>query len=333
MQVKRLAIVICDGTPLGVMSFALGVFDLAKHYGALPAIDLRVVAGEPGAVLSGGGLACPLPYDLGAVRDADLVVIADWRDPDEIPPQPLLEALRAAHAAGGRLAAMCSGAFILAAAGLLDGRPATTHWAQAGLLAGKYPAIDVRPDQLYVDDGDVLTAGGGAAGMDLGLHLLRAHFGASVAARIARYMVVPPQRSGGQAQYLETPLPTPDLADPVGETLAWALGRLDQPLAVGHLARRARMSRRHFDRRFREVTGTTPAPGSPISACCAPGNCWKKPGCQSRKWPGSAGFPVPLRSGRTFGASWARFQSRTGRRSPWTIPSCRDLAVNRLSVA
>jgi transcriptional regulator GlxA family with amidase domain len=259
MQVKRLAIVICDGTPLGVMSFAFGVFDLAKHYGALPAIDLRVVAGEPGAVLSGGGLACPLPYDLGAVRDADLVVIADWRDPDEIPPQPLLEALRAAHAAGGRLAAMCSGAFILAAAGLLDGRPATTHWAQAGLLAGRYPAIDVRPDQLYVDDGDVLTAGGGAAGMDLGLHLLRAHFGSSVAARIARYMVVPPQRSGGQAQYLETPLLAPDLADPVGETLAWALGRLDQPLAVGHLARRARMSRRHFDRRFREVTGTTPA--------------------------------------------------------------------------
>ena len=144
MQVKRLAIVICDGTPLGVMSFALGVFDLAKHYGALPAIDLRVVAGEPGAVLSGGGLACPLPYDLGVVRDADLVVIADWRDPHEFPPQPLLEALRAAHAAGGRLAAMCSGAFILAAAGLLDGRPATTHWAHAGLLAGKYPAIDVR---------------------------------------------------------------------------------------------------------------------------------------------------------------------------------------------
>src|SRR5262245_29220196 len=166
--VKRLVIVICDGTPLGVMSFAFGVFDLAKHYGALPGIDLRVVAGEPGAVLGGGGLACPIPYDLGAVRDADLVVIADWRDPEEIPPQPLLEALRAAHAAGARVAAMCSGAFVLAAAGLLDGRPATTHWAQAGLLAGKYPAIDVRPDQLYVDDGDVLTAGGGAAGMDLG---------------------------------------------------------------------------------------------------------------------------------------------------------------------
>jgi transcriptional regulator GlxA family with amidase domain len=255
---KRLAVVVFDGTPLGIMSFAFGVFDLAKHYGALPGTDVRVVAGEPGAALSGGDLTCPVPYDLDAIQEADLVIIADWRDPDEIPPQPLLAALRAAHAAGAHVAAMCSGAFVLAAAGLLDGRPATTHWAQAGQLAHKYPSVDVRPDQLFVDDGDVLTAGGGAAGMDLGLYLLRVHFGASVASRIARYMVVPPQRSGGQAQYVETPLPAPDEADPVGETLAWALGRLDRPLPVEQLARRARMSRRHFDRRFREVTGTTP---------------------------------------------------------------------------
>jgi transcriptional regulator GlxA family with amidase domain len=256
---KRLVVVVFDGTPLGIMSFAFGVFDMAKHYGALPGTDVRVVAGEPGAALGGGGLNCQVPYDLDAVQDADLVIISDWRDPDEAPPQPLLAALRAAHAAGAHVAAMCSGAFVLAAAGLLDGRPATTHWAQAGQLVHKYPSIDVRPDQLYVDDGDVLTAGGGAAGMDLGLHLLRVHFGASVASRIARYMVVPPQRSGGQAQYVETPLPAPDEADPVGETLAWALGRLDQPLPVERLARRARMSRRHFDRRFREVTGTAPA--------------------------------------------------------------------------
>ena len=256
---KRLVVVVFDGTPVGLMSFAFGVFDLAKHYGALPGTDVRVVAGEPGAMLGGGDLACPVPYDLDAVQEADLVIISDWRDPDEIPPQPLLAALRAAHAAGARLAAMCSGAFVLAAAGLLDGRPATTHWAQAGQLMRKYPAIDVRPDQLFVDDGDVLTAGGGAAGMDLGLHLLRVHFGASIANRMARYMVVPPQRSGGQAQYVETPLPVPDQDDPVGETLAWALGRLDQPIPVQQLARRAKMSRRHFDRRFREVTGTTPA--------------------------------------------------------------------------
>ena len=256
---KRLAAVVFNGTPLGIMSFAFGVFDLARHYGALPGLDVRVVAGEPGTVLGDGDLNWPVPYDMSAVLGADLVIISDWEDPEQSPPQPLLEALRAAHASGAHLAAMCSGAFVLAAAGLLNGRPATTHWAHCGALKRMYPSIDVRPDRLYVDDGDVLTAGGGAAGIDLGLHLLRVHFGASLANRIARHMVVPPQRSGGQAQYVETPVPAPDEADSVGETLTWALGRLDKPLPVGHLARRAGMSRRHFDRRFREVTGTTPA--------------------------------------------------------------------------
>jgi transcriptional regulator GlxA family with amidase domain len=258
-QATRLVVVVFDGIPLGIMSFTFGVFDMAKHYGVLPDLDVRVVAGEPAAALSGGGLTCEVPYDLGAVRNADLIIVSDWREPGEAPPQPLLEALRAAHAAGARVAALCSGAFVLAAAGLLDDRPATTHWALAGLLAQKYPKIDVRPEPLYIDDGDVLTAGGGAAGMDLGLHLLRAAYGAAVANRLARYMVVPPHRSGDQAQYVETPLPVLDETDPVGETLAWALGRLDQALPVECLARRAQMSRRNFDRRFREITGTTPA--------------------------------------------------------------------------
>lgn len=251
--------VVFDGTPLGTMSFTIGVFDMAKHYGVLPDLDLKVVAGEPATALAGGGLRCDVPYDLDAVRRADLVVVSDWRDPGEDPPQPLLEALRAAHAAGARVAALCSGTFVLAAAGLLDDRPATTHWALAGQLAERYPKVDVRAEPLYIDDGDVLTAGGGAAGMDLGLHLLRAQYGAAVANRLARYMVVPPHRSGDQAQYVETPLPVLDESDPVAGALAWALGQLDQALPVGNLARRAQMSRRNFDRRFREITGTTPA--------------------------------------------------------------------------
>jgi transcriptional regulator GlxA family with amidase domain len=161
--------------------------------------------------------------------------VSDWRDPGEAPPQPLLEALRAAHAAGARVAALCSGTFVLAAAGLLDDRPATTHWALAGQLAERYPKIDVRAEPLYIDDGDVLTAGGGAAGMDLGLHLLRALYGAAVANRLARYMVVPPHRSGDQAQYVETPLPVLDESDPVagaprtGPRSAWP----DAPAARG----------------------------------------------------------------------------------------------------
>jgi transcriptional regulator GlxA family with amidase domain len=258
-QVQRLVVVVFNGISLGITSFAFGVFDMAKYYGVLDDLDVRVVAGEPSAALSGGGLACEAPYDLDAVRDADLVIIPNWREPAKAPPAPLLEALCDAHAAGARIASLCSGAFVLAATGLLDGRPATTHWALTGVLAQMYPKIDVRPAPLYIDDGDVLTAGGGAAGMDLGLYLLRTQYGAEVANRLARFMVVPPHRSGDQAQYMETPLPVLDESDPVGETLAWALGQLDQALPVERLARRAHMSRRTFDRRFREITGTAPA--------------------------------------------------------------------------
>jgi transcriptional regulator GlxA family with amidase domain len=257
--VRRLVVVTFGGASLGIMSFAFGVFDMAAHYGALPDLDLRVVSGEPGGTIRGGGLTVDAPYDLDAVRTADLIIVPNWRDPAERPPEPLLATLRAAHAAGARVAGMCSGTFVLAAAGLLDDRPATTHWAMADLLGQMYPKIRVQPAVLYVDDGDVLTAGGGAAGMDLGLHLIRSTHGAAVANRLARSMVVPPHRPGGQAQYVESPVPELDRDDPVGETLSWALGRLDQILPVDLLARRAGMSRRNFDRRFREITGTAPA--------------------------------------------------------------------------
>jgi transcriptional regulator GlxA family with amidase domain len=255
---QRFVVVVFDGVSLGIMSFAFGVFDMAAHYGVLPDLDVRVVSGESPAAMTGGGLACPVPYDLDAIRTADLIIIPNWRDPAEAPPEPMLETLRAAHAAGARVAGLCSGAFVLAAAGLLDDRPATTHWALAALLAQMYPKVEVQPGRLYIDDGDVLTAGGGAAGMDLGLHLLRSHCGADVANRLARYMVVPPHRSGGQAQYIESPGLELDETDPVGEALNWALGQLDQALPVELLARRAQMSRRNFDRRFREITGATP---------------------------------------------------------------------------
>jgi len=257
-RAQRFVVVVFDGVSLGIMSFAFGVFDMAAHYGVLPDLDVRVVSGESPAAITGGGLACPVPYDLDAIRTADLIIIPNWRDPAEAPPEPMLETLRAAHAAGARVAGLCSGAFVLAASGLLDDRPATTHWALAALLAQMYPKVKVQPGRLYIDDGDVLTAGGGAAGMDLGLHLLRSHCGADVANRLARYMVVPPHRSGGQAQYIESPGLELDETDPVGEALNWALDQLDQVLPVELLARRAQMSRRNFDRRFREITGTTP---------------------------------------------------------------------------
>lgn len=257
--VRRLVVVVFDGVSLGIMSFAFGVFDMASAHGELAATDVRVVSGEPDAALSGGGLNCPVPYDLAAIRDADLVIVPNWRSPMERPPAGVLDALRQAHANGARVAGMCSGTFVLAAAGLLDGRPATTHWGLAGLLAGLYPKVKVDASALYVDDGDVLTAGGGASGMDLGLHLIRTMCGADVATKLAKGMVLPPHRPGGQAQYIESPIPDAHDDDPVTESMAWALTKLDTNLPVDALAQRAHMSRRNYDRRFREITGTAPA--------------------------------------------------------------------------
>jgi transcriptional regulator GlxA family with amidase domain len=257
--VRRLVVVVFDGVSLGIMSFAFGVFDMASAHGELAGVDVRVVSGEPDAALSGGGLKCPVPYDLAAIRDADLVIVPNWRSPMERPPAGALEALREAHARGARVAGLCSGAFVLAAAGLLDGRPATTHWGLAGLLSDLYPTVRVDANALYVDDGDVLTAGGGASGMDLGLHLIRTLCGADVATKLAKGMVLPPHRPGGQAQYIESPIPEMDDEDPVTESMAWALTKLDTNLPVDALAQRAHMSRRNYDRRFREITGTAPA--------------------------------------------------------------------------
>ncbi|MEV4313088.1 helix-turn-helix domain-containing protein [Actinocrispum sp. NPDC049592] len=254
----KLVVVVFDGVPMSILSFAFGVFDMAVQHGELPGLEVRVVGGEPDAELTGGGLACPVPYDLAAIRGADLVIVPNWRAVGENPPEPVLEALRAAHARGARVAGLCSGVFVLAAAGLLDDRPATTHWAMAGYLARLHPKVKVDESVLYVDDGDVLTAGGGAAGMDLGLHLIRTMCGAEVANRLAKGMVVAPQRPGGQAQYIESPMPDLKDGDPVAETMTWALTQLDNTLPVDTLAQRAHMSRRNYDRRFREITGAAP---------------------------------------------------------------------------
>ncbi|MGO4629881.1 GlxA family transcriptional regulator [Streptomyces sp. 2RAF24] len=206
----------------------------------------------------------PAPYGthgLDAVAGADTVIVPSVPDAvvegrQELPAE-LVAAVRAAAGSGARAVSMCSGAFVLAAAGLLDGRRATLHRAYAAELAARHPLVDVDPSVLYTDDGAVLTGAGAAAGLDLCLHLVREELGAAVAGALADRLVVAPHRPGDRPQSVESPLPA-DGEDTLGPALQWALERLGEPLTVDQLARRARMSARTFHRRVREVHGTTP---------------------------------------------------------------------------
>jgi AraC family transcriptional activator FtrA len=197
------------------------------------------------------------PHGLTPLHRAHTVIVLPCEAPGG-PPEAVLRALRRAHSRGARLASLCTGTFVLAEAGLLDGRRVTTHWTESHLLADRYPKIAVDPGVLYVDDGDILTSAGSAAGIDLCLHLVRQDHGAEVATRVARDLVVPPHRDGGQAQYIDTPLPPIAAADLFAETLGWAREHLGEPMTVETLAARSAMSRRTFARRFAGATGTTP---------------------------------------------------------------------------
>lgn len=253
------AVVLFDNAPLFESSVPISVFGGNHRDTAMPLFDVRPVAAEPGPLRTTAGITLHAPYSLDAIETTGTVVVPAWRNPSERPPEPVLDALRAAHADGATIVGLCMGAFVLAAAGLLDGRRAATHWRFAPALAAAYPAVRVDSSVLFVDDGSIVTSAGTAAGIDACLHLVRRSFGAQIAGTIARRMVVPPQRSGGQAQYIERPIPDPDTDDPLGEVLVHAMQHLDDPeLDVNALAARAFMSRRSFDRRFRELTGTSP---------------------------------------------------------------------------
>ncbi len=194
---------------------------------------------------------------LDRLARADTVIIPAVADIDADVPPDLLDAVRAAHEAGARLVSLCTGAFVLAAAGVLDGLRATTHWAHTEALAARYPRVRVDPDVLYVDNGQVLASAGKAAAIDLCLHLIRRDHGSTVANAVARRLVVPPHRAGGQAQFVTTPVPARD-DHPLTGLLPWAVERLNRPLTVADLARQARMSSRNLARHFRSVAGTTP---------------------------------------------------------------------------
>ncbi|WP_327130676.1 helix-turn-helix domain-containing protein [Streptomyces sp. NBC_01343] len=249
------ALAVTPGVPHFELAAACDVFGVDRSDLADPWYEF-VLCGPP-SVPVGGRFRVEPDAGLDRLVQADTVIVPACADLDADPPAELVGAVRAAHEAGARVASLCTGAFVLAAAGLLDGRRATTHWLHAAALAAKYPRVDVDPDVLYVDDGSVLTSAGKAAAMDLCLHLVRLDHGSAVANQVARRLVVPPHRAGGQAQFVTTPVPEPR-DHPLDALLAWTMERLDQPLTVEDLARRASMSSRHLARVFTEVTGTTP---------------------------------------------------------------------------
>ena len=218
---------------------------------------LTICTPEPGPVALEGGMTLQVDRGLDATRRADTVLVPGWCGRSAGEPA-VVDALRRAHRRGARLVSFCTGAFALAAAGVLDGRRATTHWDAADDLRRRYPEVDVDPDVLYIEDGNVWTSAGSAASIDCALAIVRADHGAEVANELARDLVVPPHREGGQAQFVAAPVPTERDGDPLAASLDWALERLDQPLRVADLAAHANLSPRQFNRRFRDATGTTP---------------------------------------------------------------------------
>jgi transcriptional regulator GlxA family with amidase domain len=252
------AVLLFSGAPIFESSIPLSVFGVDRQDAGVPRYRLLVCAGEEGPLATTGGLTLTAPHGLEALSRAGTVVVPAWRSAAQLPPPEALAALRKAHAEGARIIGLCTGAFVLAAAGLLDGRPATTHWMYAPTLAKRYPQVQVDPRELFIDDGDVLTSAGTAAGIDLCLHVVRNDHGSEAAAALARRLVVPARRSGGQAQYIDRSLPEEIGNDPLAEVVTWALDNLSKQFDVEALAARAYMSRRTFDRRFRSLTGSAP---------------------------------------------------------------------------
>jgi AraC family transcriptional regulator, transcriptional activator FtrA len=245
----------------GLCTFEFGcvveMFSLERPELGVDWYRFAVCAAERGPLRAAGGIQVVAPHGLAMLARADTIVVPGWRRADEPPPEPLLRALRRAHARGARLASICSGVFVLAATGLLDGKGATTHWRYADKLRERHPAIDVRTNELYVDEGDILTSAGSAAGLDMLLHLVRRDHGAKVANQVAQRLVIAPHRLGDQAQFVPRPMPVDDAAR-LSRLMDWVRAHPAQPHTPASLAARAAMSVRTLQRQFQETAGLTP---------------------------------------------------------------------------
>jgi transcriptional regulator GlxA family with amidase domain len=244
-----------------VGAFSLGVatefFGYDRSFLGLPKFDFVLASSKPGTIRTPYGLTFTVEHGMEAVVNADLVLALPWDDYDMDPAEEFVEPVRQAYERGAIIVGFCTGTMLLAAAGLLDGKRATTHWRSAVKLAERYPNVKLDADVLYVDEGRVLTGAGGSAGVDVCLYLMRREYGANVATAIARDIVVPPHRDGGQAQYIPRPVPVCE-SDLLQDLIGWAREHIDEPLSVDQLAARTLMSPRSFARHFKEATGTTP---------------------------------------------------------------------------
>lgn len=254
---RKVTIIAFDGITPFHLSVPCLVFGADAGDGAAARFEVAVCAVEPGPLRTSAGFAIAPGCGLAALDDADIVVMPAWHDDCRSAPQVLLDGLRRAHARGARVVGLCLGAFPLAQAGLLDGRIAATHWAAAAALAERYPKVEVNQEVLYVDQGDVLTSAGVAAGLDCCLHLLRQLCGAEIANRVARRLLIAPHRDGGQAQFIERPLPVSPSEGRFAQVLEWVAQHPQHAHSIDALAERAAMSRRNFTRHFRQSTGAS----------------------------------------------------------------------------
>ncbi|MER9253891.1 helix-turn-helix domain-containing protein [Mesorhizobium sp. M0598] len=257
MTDPAVAAIAFDGISPFHLSVPCLVFGADRTELGLPRFDFRVCAIEDGPIRTDAGLTISVPHGLSALDDADIVIVPSWKDLGSSPPAALIDALLGAHERGALIVGLCLGTFAVAATGLLSGRRAATHWAYADQLQELYPDILVEPEVLYIDNGDVVTSAGVAAGLDCCLHVVRARYGAEAALRLARQIVLSPHRQGGQAQFIERPIARTGNADRFTQALEAVRKTLGEPHSLDNVAGLAGLTRRTFTRRFQKTIGTS----------------------------------------------------------------------------
>ena len=253
----RVCAIAYDGLCTFEFGIVVEVFGLARPELEIEWYDFSVAAIEPGPLKAVGGFQIAVDMDLSALADADLIIVPGWRGPDQAVPQDLIQALLRAYKRGARLASICSGVFVLAATGLLNGSRATTHWRYGAQLQQMYPAIDVAPDVLYVEEGQIVTSAGSAAGLDMCLHIVRSDYGPEIGNEVARRLVVPAHREGGQAQFVPRPVARNDCGA-IGPLLDQIRGSLNEDWDIARMAQVSGLSARTLLRRFHDATGSSP---------------------------------------------------------------------------